>query len=386
MSSESNSTSSAPSAFDSQVLFLFGLDIIQDTLGIIWETLFISAYGIFFGVAVYSIFRKGFKSRSSVAMLCVVVYLYASSLTLWALNVTAFFKAAHALFIDYPDMPLEDRGVQANINGLPLATPEEALFMLNMVVGDSVVIWRAWVLYQRTLWVVAIPCIMLLMSLIFAVIDITCLTDVGFSIQSSVAGGEGVCPHAELISWAFSLGTNVICTLLIGYKAWHHRRSMKSLNIPENRRRMSTDRVLSILVESGFIYCLFWLTQVILFINIDLDRRTPIAYVYELFAGMGDQISGMYPTLIIVIVNLHQTIWDPPSTSAVELGTINGVVSSIQWANSGTKRSAPTGIDTLLSRGGNVTPPDRMARKELHSNGGISASIRDTDGNASENV
>lgn len=117
-------------------------------------------------------------------MLCVVVYLYASSLTLWALNVTAFFKNVHALFIDYPDMPLEDRGVQANINVLPLATPEEALFMLNvrpspnhsmcatlnmpfiqMVVGDSVVIWRAWVLYQRTLWVVSIPCIMLLMSL-----------------------------------------------------------------------------------------------------------------------------------------------------------------------------------------------------------------------------
>ncbi|KAF8178313.1 hypothetical protein K438DRAFT_1844323 [Mycena galopus ATCC 62051] len=386
MSSESNSTSSTLSDFDSQVLYFFGLDIIQDALGVIWETLFISAYGIFFGIAVYSIFRKGFKSRSSVAMLCVVVYLYASSLTLWALNVTAFFKTAHAMFIDYPDMPLEDRGVQANINGLPLATPEEALFMLNMVVGDSVVIWRAWVLYQRTLWVVLIPCTMLLMSLVFTIIDITCLTDIGFGVQSSVAGGGGVCAHAELISWAFSLVTNATCTLLIGYKAWHHRRSMKSLNILGSRRRMSTDKVLSILVESGFIYCLFWLTQVILFINIDPDRQTPIAYVYELFAGMGDQISGMYPTLIIVIVNLHQTIWDSPSTSDVELGTINGVVSSVQWANSGTKRSAPTGIDTLLSRRGNIGQPDGMAHKEPHSSGGISTSTRDTDGNASEHV
>ncbi|KAJ6577815.1 hypothetical protein B0H19DRAFT_1253123 [Mycena capillaripes] len=77
---------------------------------------------------------------------------------------------------------------------------------------------------------------------------------------------------------------------------------------------------------------------VILFINIDLDRRTAIAYVYKLFFGMGDQISGMYPTIIIVIVNL-QMIWDPPSTSAADLGTINGVVTSIQWANSETKKS-----------------------------------------------
>lgn len=101
---------------------------------------------------------------------------------------------------------------------------------------------------------------------------------------------------------------------------------------------------------------------------------------------MGDQISGMYPTLIIVIVNLHQTIWDTPSTSAVELGTINGAVSSVQWAHSGTKRSALAGIDTLLSGRGNITPPDGMAPKELHSGGGISTSTRDTDGNASENV
>jgi hypothetical protein len=42
MSSESNSTSSTLSDFDSQVLYFFGLDIIQDALGVIWETLFIS--------------------------------------------------------------------------------------------------------------------------------------------------------------------------------------------------------------------------------------------------------------------------------------------------------------------------------------------------------
>jgi hypothetical protein len=35
-----------------------------------------------------------------------------------------------------------------------------------------------------------------------------------------------------------------------------------------------------------------------------------VIYIYEIFSGMGDQISGPHPTLIIVIVNLHQTIWD----------------------------------------------------------------------------
>jgi hypothetical protein len=35
-----------------------------------------------------------------------------------------------------------------------------------------------------------------------------------------------------------------------------------------------------------------------------------VIYVYEVFSRMGDQISGLYPTLIIVTVNLHQTSWD----------------------------------------------------------------------------
>ncbi|KAJ7896947.1 hypothetical protein B0H13DRAFT_816949 [Mycena leptocephala] len=382
MSDSDPTPPSAPlSDTDAQALYLYGLDITQDAVGVIWETVFISAYGIFFAVAVYSIFRKGFKSRSSIAMLCVVIYLYASSLTLWALNVTFWFKTAHALLMDNPNMPIPDRKAQANASLLVLGVPMEALFMFNMVVGDTVVIWRAWILYQRTIWVVAIPCFMLLMSFIFNVIDITCLTGAGWTDQSTVASGGAVCAHAELTSWAFSFVTNATCTILIGYKAWHHRRSMRSLNVVGNPRRLSADKVLSLLVESGFIYCLFWLTQLILFV--DVDRRKPIAYVYFFFAGMGDQISGMYPTLIIVIVNLHRTIWDSPSTS-VELGTTNGAVSTVQWAP-GSKRSVPT-TDTFISqRGNNINIQlDSMARES--GTGEISMTSREFKPHASEIV
>jgi hypothetical protein len=78
---------------------------------------------------------------------------------------------------------------------------------------------------------------------------------------------------------------------------------------------------------------------------------------------MGDQISGMYPTLIIVIVNLQQTIWDAPS-STVSSGP---VISTVQWAVV-SNRSGPT--DTLLKqRGVNVRlgPETARARSgEIH--------------------
>ncbi|KAJ7613740.1 hypothetical protein DFH06DRAFT_1484564 [Mycena polygramma] len=325
-----------------QILYDFGIDITQAAVGVICETMFMGAYGVIFAVAVYTSFRKGFRRRSSIAMLCVVVYLYASSLTLWALDVTSWYKSTRIVLMDKSDTLLLDRILVADAYRSTIGIPMEALFMLNMVVGDTVVIWRAWVLYQRTLWLVAIPCITLLMSFIFIVIDLTCLTGAGWSTISSIPNGGTVCAHSELISWAFSFVTNTTCTILIGYKAWRHRQLMKSLNITKNTLRISTNKLLSILMESGFIYLFFWLTQLIIFFN--FDPQSPTAYVYEFLASMGDQISGVYPTLIVVIVNLHQTMWEPSSENA----NGNDTVSTVQWAAGG-RRSGP-GTDAPLGQ------------------------------------
>ncbi|CAK5271307.1 unnamed protein product [Mycena citricolor] len=316
----------------------FGRDLNQDAVGVIWESMFVGAYGVFFMLAVYSIFRKGMRSRGSYIMLAVVIYLYATSLTLWALNVTSLFQTTRALLmIEDQTASVNDRINLANEKLMVLGNPMEALFMFNMVVGDAVVIWRAWVLYHGRWWIVGMPCLMLLLSLGFNITDIVCLTHAGFSTNTSIAGVGDICPHAELMSWAFSLGTNFICTVLIATKAWTHRRSTRNLHSTASsgnrpRRTLSTDKVLALLVESGFIYCLFWLTQLILFF--DIPRSSPAIYVYELFAGMGDQISGLYPTLIIVIVNFHRTIWDSDDGASRNRASTQSATgfSTIRWA------------------------------------------------------
>ncbi|KAF7321221.1 hypothetical protein HMN09_00211100 [Mycena chlorophos] len=165
----------------------------------------------------------------------------------------------------------------------------------------------------------AIPITLLLLSAGFAFTDIACLTGNNFSAQSSVAGGGAICTNAELISWAISLGTNAACTLLIGFKAWNHRRIMKDalgdLKPVRDPSRMSVDRTLSLLVESGFIYCLFWLTQVILFVPVG-PHGSPESLAYEVLGALGDQLSGLYPTLIILIVNARRTVWDSDKNDA----------------------------------------------------------------------
>ncbi|KAF8180788.1 hypothetical protein K438DRAFT_1768326 [Mycena galopus ATCC 62051] len=150
-----------------------------------------------------------------------------------------------------------------------------------------------------------------------SVVNIFCKHAMDVHQLPDIPSGNRVCKSN--LPWSFSLATNVTCTILIGYRAWQHRRSMKSLDIVEHPRRMSADKVLSILVESGFIYCLLWLTHISGYVQFGPASRTDAGiYIYWLFNAMGNQISGMYPTLIIVIVNFKQTIWETDTVRSIQ--------------------------------------------------------------------
>ncbi|KAJ6496219.1 hypothetical protein C8R45DRAFT_155948 [Mycena sanguinolenta] len=255
-------------------------------------------------------------------MLCVVTYLYASSVMQWAMDVWYLFGNIQHMSMA-PDLPIPNRAdfgradEFAKLGGL-----HQALFMFNMLTGDAVVIWRAWAVYQKRFWAISIPCILLLTAFALALVDI---------FRTSYRGSESdavemMCERTRLIAWPFSIGTNVISTILIGCKAakaWQHRKVARELHVHKQSRTMSVSKLLSILIECGFIYSLLW---TIVYFGEALFQQS---YLSEVLRQIANQLAGLYPTLIIVIVIFHRTIWD-------ELPTLcEGAVSaSIPWAPS----------------------------------------------------
>ncbi|KAJ7367578.1 hypothetical protein DFH08DRAFT_676622 [Mycena albidolilacea] len=201
-----------------------------------------------------------------------------------------------------PDTPIPDRADLAEANVATVWAPLEALRMLNMIVGDTVLIWRTWVVYQGRILAIFLPCILLLASFVFTLVDITCNADHG-----PLPGAKQICPKASILGWALSVGTNVTCTILVGFKAWYVHIFAK-LNLSGKPHIIATEKILLTFVDSGLIYSLLWLTQVIAYIN--FTRDSPWMYVYQVLVAMGDQISGMYPTLVIVVVNFQRPIWE----------------------------------------------------------------------------
>ncbi|KAF8205938.1 hypothetical protein K438DRAFT_1963716 [Mycena galopus ATCC 62051] len=303
------SSSSAPlSDTDAAFLYWAGNDLAEDNVRLIVETALIALYSVIFASAIYSFGRKGVRTRAAFAMLCVVIYLYVVALVLWVLNVVTLYRGFHALLMDNTNTPLADRPALADEKNFDFFGAMEALFLFNMVVGDSVLMWRTWVIYFRRRHILWFPGLMLLTSLgkLFAVITMTCS-------PADPPVPVALCnTPTHLISWAFSLGTNLICTALVGVQAWKHRRITRSLHMNKSR----ADQILSLLVESGFIYCLLWIPQVMAFFNTPRTNHA-LYYSQSVIDGFTDQISGMYPTLIIVIVNLRYTIqWEEADSRA----------------------------------------------------------------------
>lgn len=66
------------------------------------------------------------------------------------------------------------------------------------------------------------------------------------------------------------------------------------------------------------------LMQLIEFLN--FPSTSPAFYAYAVLKGMGNQMAGMYPTIIIVIVNFQRTFWEEeksPTAAANSLPTVN---------------------------------------------------------------
>ncbi|KAJ6536036.1 hypothetical protein B0H19DRAFT_1079570 [Mycena capillaripes] len=277
---------------------------------------FLGAYGVFFAVALYSIFRKGLKSWVAIIMLLVVVYLYVASATQWAMNAWVTFTKIHG-FLMVADVPFQARPRLAEAAILKVVGIQEAIFDFNMTVGDSVVVWRTWAVYQhraqRRILVILVP-------------------DTACSNYDGAAPLPGICYQAGLIGWGLSAATNIACTIFIGLKARRHRKITRPLGKPN---RMSAERVLSILFDSGFIYSLLWVRNSATLLTI-IDQelifqlsqiisvfatahiitlRSPAVYLWGVIAAMGNQMAGFYPTLVIVIVNLRCTVWEDEEES-----------------------------------------------------------------------
>ncbi|KAH8822885.1 hypothetical protein DL96DRAFT_1714341 [Flagelloscypha sp. PMI_526] len=301
-------------ASEASIIRSIGLDMIQGTISLLIE-------GILWALVIQR--RRGFINLGSKAMLVVTLYLFTASTALLVLNATWCFIKIKYILTTNLEMDWHERRRTSDHVLAPLGIPMEALFLFNvrrqlyytrrsyqalylkMLIGDMAVVFRAKILWGTGWKIVFLPVVFLVAATAFSITSVTCLSLSTFSGISSVATGSYVCKRAEPIAWALSLLTNLLSTLLVAYRAWAHRKVVFEAH-GSTRRRSGVERILTLIVESGFIYLLFLLTQLALFWDAAVD--SPARWAFAVLAPFGDQISGIYSTALIVFVVLQRTL------------------------------------------------------------------------------
>ncbi|THU84361.1 hypothetical protein K435DRAFT_806768 [Dendrothele bispora CBS 962.96] len=165
------------------------------------------------------------------------------------------------------------------------------LTRFNYAMSDIIVVWRAWVLFPRYTIVKVVLSVCLVGSFAGAFFDGGTAAR-GFLNNVNYQGTT----TEVIILIVPLLFTNLVATVLIGYKTWCHRRDIQ--NILENTGSSSkVQKILLLLVESAVLYFAIWFGYFLAEYNV-----TGLELSFEVCPVVMGEIAAIYPLLVILVV------------------------------------------------------------------------------------
>ncbi|RPD71239.1 hypothetical protein L226DRAFT_204913 [Lentinus tigrinus ALCF2SS1-7] len=294
----------------------------ESLVDIVILTMFFGLFTVLTVVAAYVLFLKGIAQKATSLMLVAIIAMWVSTVAYWVATLLAAVETQTILRDMMTQMLVKVSHVQscvgdASSGQLPLSACQAegslaevsdyskayatqqctgtAALTVNVIIGDAIVWWRAWVLWSDHRIVLYTWCTLILATMVTGIVDTkdACMPEATlFSITSPFAPGSEVLSIGSLFGadgWGIaaailSLLTNMVATILIAYRAWEHRLFIMS-HLKGCSTRSQVERTLALLVESGILYCALWVIIVVYqFVALKLGES---AFAYGFYYVMG---------------------------------------------------------------------------------------------------
>ncbi|KAJ7040879.1 hypothetical protein C8F04DRAFT_1080862 [Mycena alexandri] len=279
-------------------------------------------YTTLVGIALYNMWTRKTTLPARQALIAAVLFMFACS------NIQVIEQVAYTI-VQVFDLglhpPTSDALLVRNIR-----LSENVFGRLNYFMSDVIVVWRAWALWQDNLRVKIVLSACIFLSFAGVTTDMTVIGLYLFGNVKFLPTG----PKRLALILPLML-TNIVATVLFGIKAWWvsvYRNQIKGLLGVPKTRRTHVERVLTLLTESGAIYCLFWIPQLFIY----LSSTDPNNLRYKIVANMLPQLSAIYPVVIVLLVAMEKT-------HLGELRTSNPVTQPINFGHATPAPSTSTG-------------------------------------------
>ncbi|KAH9058108.1 hypothetical protein EDB87DRAFT_952161 [Lactarius vividus] len=249
-------------------------------------------YGVYIVLFVISAYvllsRPGFTSSQT------RMFLFGITTFMFALGTTALVL----------EKALELQKIEFNV----FYFAEGGITRLMYILSDVICAWRAVIIWNRDRRVIAI----LLLCILGTIAAAGCEIGLGFVTPADNGSQSG-----PLVMVGPSLGTNLLSTGLIAWKAWQHRVSVRKY-LGEGTGSVNVERVLALVIESGLIYCIPWILYVISAFGVIPEPGLTVIGDVLVF------ISGLYPTLIIILVAVQKSPVEHYSTHSTGMQFATG--------------------------------------------------------------
>ncbi|KAF8919240.1 hypothetical protein CPB85DRAFT_1278177 [Mucidula mucida] len=298
----------------------------------------IGAYVVLFAICLKMTLDHPLKSKAAKFLLGAILLLFVSTTSQFVFDMIFILQQIKA-YIMATDVPLAERRSRYIARFLSLRIAAVWPVMVNFMISDIIVVWRAWVLYPNRM---AIRAILAVVTLADAF-----LWFYSQGLVSTHANEPNSPTTDQQISTAstfMSLGANVVGTVCIAAKAFAHQRSVKAAWRNEgSARRGDVSRILFVLVETGAIFAVVQLLDGITG-QVDLVALTPLDLATDVIGKAAIYLAAILPTATVIIVRSHQSVetWSLQDSSG-EYGKPKSStrISTMRFGNSvSTARSA----------------------------------------------
>ncbi|KAG7090484.1 hypothetical protein E1B28_009598 [Marasmius oreades] len=281
---------------DMQFASKFGKNIILNVVNLLSGGIFYGIYIILFcAAAVVLCRREGNVQAKAMLLVGIVTMFMMSSFGFWT-DVTVFFAGIQDVFVDNVGQPFEYKQGVFSEQFKHLDSAKQVILPLEVVVGDSIVVWRACALgyYAGNRKVVFIPLLLLLGSAACSFTFLGCFAQHDWPIVN-----PDTCNSIEISAFSLSIATNISATIVIGFKFWRYRQIVRRfLRTCHAKQQARVERILILLLESGIIYSVLWIVQLVE-ILLPFPPTLPGQVVQQIFVAASIQLMVCYYDLLL---------------------------------------------------------------------------------------
>ncbi|VDC05836.1 unnamed protein product [Peniophora sp. CBMAI 1063] len=265
------------------------------------ETVLWAIFTVLIVTSTHILLSRGLRSRSNRIMLAFTLIMYVLSTLDWAIDVRRVWTDLKISLPAELSSPPRNEHELDQLN-VALKIVESIANQICVLISDIVVCWRVCVVFGNDRRVIGVA-IAFLIALETGLL-LCALTQVGVGFPEVSSTLAVLAPHElpiDIATLVMSALVNVWATAMIAYRAWTCRREIRQ-HLKDRSRRSFTESVLALFLESGIVYTVLWILRNI--IVLPVVEGSP----YTNYSAMVMyQMTGMYPTVIIVLVTLQRS-------------------------------------------------------------------------------